>query len=350
MAQGLKKLVPRSVVILFALLGIICALLIGFLAFFLPASRIRREYELATCTVTSASVACGGECRNVTVTSSSFKGRSTLLLSGRGTAPCESTHSCDDEFLCRFKQTAEDLVVRENVSAFPLGFCLFVALACMLILMLGMYLWNDLLQACGIDLTSRSPVYVTIFTVPGMDIPSLVHAITARWPRVLAKDLSYPIVDSADAYTATDKLQTYYSETSGDIAGLVVCVSVDSGSASAVLDSVPEYVYRVLLLPRVEDYVAAVRKHDGDRILEDSHMQHSHASEVAMAPTCEVEDTHNALCSMADRFDSVYTIGTLEFGRNSWIAMRAVSPYISARLALVSFFDRIANRSPEQVQ
>lgn len=334
--------IPRQIVVLVGSLGIICALLIGFLAFFLPASRIRRDYTLATCTVISASVSCDGECRNAVVTSPSFAGESAIVLPGRRTAPCNSAAACREKFPCRFKKTSNGVAVREDVSAFPTGLALFVALACVLALALGLYLSHDALRACGVDLTSANPVFVVVFTPPGVDVPALVRAIKARWPRLEARGLSYRTYVDEDGHVAVEALRAFQTEARPGAAGLVFCIGADGRNERVVLDAVPEMFYRVLVLPRVEDCVEVVCGVDGRHdVHEHDQKVSAENSEGADVATCHVEQANKALTDMADLFDSVYSVGALEFGNDRWIAMRAVSPYVPFRLGFMSFWDRL---------
>lgn len=334
--------IPRPIVLLVGTFGIICALLIGFLAFFLPASRVRRYYALANCTVISASISCDGECRRAIVISPSFEGESVIILSGKGTAPCTSDASCDEEFRCRYKETTNGILVRETVSAFPLGLTLFVALAGILAVGLALYISHDALRACGLDLTSGTPVFVVMFMPPGVGLPALVQEIKARWPRIEARGLSYRTYDDVDGHVPVDALRAFQTEARPGAAGMVFCVGAHGRNERAILDAVPDNFYRVLLLPRVEDCVDLVCGGDSQN---EEHCHDQRLDPENIGPNlavCEVEQAHKALSDMAGQFDSVYAIGALEFGNNSWIAMRAVSPYVPFRLGIVSFVDRLA--------
>lgn len=342
MLQERGTFIPRGIVVLAATLGIICALLIGVFAFLLPAVRIRREYVAATCMVVSASISCGGECRNATVASSSFPGLAIIIRSGRGTAPCDSAATCHEQFTCRFKETPDGVAVREDIAAFPPGMALFVALAGILAVGLGLYLSHDALRACGWDLTSATPVRVVLFAPPGIDVRALVCAVKARWPRVEARGLSYRTYVDEDGRVAVEALRAFETEVGPGVAGLVFCIGADGRNEQAVLDAVPETFYRVLVLPTLEDCVDVVCGTESKKgeVNKEAHHGVSEMTGSGVA-TCEVEQAHQALTQMADLFDSVYTVGALEFRNDRWIAMRAISPYVPFRLGFVSVWDRL---------
>lgn len=343
------RFIPRPIAILSALLAILAALTIGIVAFLLPAHRIRRDYTATTCTAIHATLACSGACRNLTVVSSDFAGTAFLLRTGRRAAPCASAAACKEMFACRFRLQNGRAVVREAVSAFPKGMILFVSIAGVILVCLLVYLLQIALKAFGIDVLSATPIQVVLFVPPGVDAVALVGAVRARWPRVEARALSYRMYIREEGKVAVDAARAFQTPAKKG-AGLVFIVSADGRNEGAVLDAVPESFYRVLVIPSLEDCLqaacAGIEGTQDARLQQGSQADETLARSVSSRADSAVADREvRAAClsleEMASQFDSVYSVGAWEFGSHSWIAVRALSPYVPLRVGIVSFAERV---------
>lgn len=334
------RFIPRPILFLTAFLALFSAVTIAIVAFVLPARRIRREYAAATCTALSATLACAGACRNLTVVSPSFNARATLLRNGRGLAPCFSAGTCAEVFACRFRVLSGAVALREDVASVPAGAVLFLVLAAAILLALGVYVVQAVLKALGVDLTSAPPVLVAIFHPPGLDAVLLTAAVRARWPGVEARGLSYRLSD--DVGGVPDAAAAAFGTPGKLRSGVVFFVLADGRTEQAVLDAVPDAFYRVLVLPVLDDCLECASGPDADgnggagglvRVL----------SSRGDAPVAEVEvrAAYRSLEELSARFDSVYSVGSWEFGNYSWIAVRALSPYVPLRVSIMSFGERV---------
>lgn len=341
MAETSKPFIPRTVITLCVFLSVSACVTIGILAFYLPAHRIRRDYSLTFCIANAASVSCSGECRSLTVSAPAFDSFATIILSGRRNAPCNSVDECDEQFPCRFMQTPEGVAVREEVRAFPTGLILFIILAAIQTIALFLYLANQSLLQCGIDFLSDDAVRLVIFMPPGVDSVAIVEAVRSRWPRLDARALAYRTYIEAEGRAKVDAREAFDTPPARTAQGLVFCVTADGRNDRAVLSAVPETFYRMLVLPQLEDCVRAMCRRDGeDCVVNEVLSRQISAREGSIIATGEVEKTHHTLTEMSDHFDSVYTVGSWEFGNNMWIARRAVSPYIPLRIAITSLWMR----------
>lgn len=351
MADEDQRFIPRPIAALTGICAVVTALAIGIFAFLLPANRVRRDYAPSECTVISALIACRGECRNATVTSPDFEGRATIFLDGRGSAPCSTIASCDESFSCRYRVEQNGVAVREDISAFPLGMILFLALAGVITLGLLVYLVHDILRHFGIDLTSSSTLRVVLFVPAGADGNALAAEVTARWPRVEARGLSYRTYIQEEDKVAVAARRTFTTPAKSGATGLVFIVTADGRNEKAVLNAVPDSFYRVLVLPSLEDCLqnrsvttASARLGQETRNVEEVLVGAISSKVDSTTAASEIEAAHESLVAMAADFDSVYTVGTLEFGNHAWVAMRALRPYIPIRTMIVSYCERIRGK------
>lgn len=337
MSDTAKPLIPRPIVITCALLGITASIVIGIVAFLLPVQRIRRDFQFTRCTATFATLSCADQCRNLTLSASPFPSPAFLIRYGRGNAPCDSIETCDEQLPCRYNITSDGIVVRENVAAFPPGLILFVVLAAIQAIALLLYLSHECLLHYGIDLLSDNVIRVVTFLPMGVDASAVIHAITSRWPKVEVRGLSYRTYDDGPHEVEMEARDAFNTPAERYTVGLVFCVSADGRNDEAVLNAIPESFYRVLVLPQIADCVrAACGDMKEDPVIGEVLAEQISPQEGSRINVDEVENTYRGLIAMLPRFDSVYTVGSWEFGNHVWIARRSVSPYVPLRVAFTS--------------
>lgn len=336
MSDTPKPLIPRPIVIICAALGITASIVIGIVAFLLPAQRTRRDYQFTQCTAISATLSCTEQCRNLTLSAPPFPSPAFLIRYGRGNAPCDSIETCDERLPCRYNITSDGIVVRENVSAFPSGLTLFIVLAAIQATALLLYLLHECLVHYGVDLLSDDAVRVVVFLPMGVDASAVIHAITSRWPKIEARGLTYRTHNEGPRQVEMEARDAFSTPAERYTVGLVFCVSADGRNDEAVFNAVPESFYRVLVLPQIADCVhAACGDMKEDPVVGEVLTEQISPQEGSRVSIDEVEKTYRGLLAMLPRFDSVYTVGSWHFDNHVWIA-RSVSPYVPLRVAFTS--------------
>lgn len=273
-----SALVSRRLVVVLGLLLAGGAALVAVLGFLVPHRRILRNFEPGTCTVESAKVGCSNECRIVNVSSAEFPKQGVeepfarVVLDGIGSAPCATKAECDETFACRYRVTtaptgtstsastssAEDgakvILAREDITEFPVGFALFMGIACFIVFVLVTSLAIDAgWRGCqGFDDDGR--VHAVVFLPPPVDLAAFSNATHKRWPSVESRAFDFRNELPFDMSRGpSNKLRDAFRiQIPQGKQGVIFMVRANGRNDADVLESVPVEFERLCLLPSLE--------------------------------------------------------------------------------------------------
>jgi hypothetical protein len=373
------EFVSRRFVLLLSFSIAFALLLTGMVAFWLPRRIFIRAFDPTLCTVFASQPGCSLECRVVNVSSPAFpKGMTgSVTLNGADRRACRSDNTCNEAFRCRFRVVnasgAVKLTVHKDVPRVAPGLMLYAALAALVVAFLAAWLFVDWFRHS--TLVDAGTLYAILFVPPGPDLSLITDAIHRRWPVLEARELDFSstVEDVNPASLIVEVQRMLCSPCAPNKRGVVFIVRANGRNDVHILEAVPKDFYRICLLLEPGIGVCTSQKsritscdffpcqlHGGEsaaasvsgRLSRTPSMVAEHIppnpTRISISEdgsTSDIDDTvQNELLRLADvddNFDFVYeNSGTGIIGYNQ-LALRALSPVVGKRVAVVSFFLRL---------
>jgi hypothetical protein len=375
------EFVSRRFVILLSFSIVFALVLTGIVAFWLPRRIFIRAFDPTLCTIVASQPGCSLECRVVNVSSPAFPNgmNGSVTLNGPDRRACRSEITCNEAFRCRFRVVNASgvvkLTVRKDVPRVAPGLLLYTGLAALVVAFLAAWLFVDWFRHS--TLVDAGAVYAIVFVPPGPDLSLISEAIHSRWPVLEARELDFSaaVEHVNPASLIVEAQQKLCAPCAPSKRGVIFIARANGRNDVHVLEAVPKDFYRICLL--VERGVCFCSSQHGrmntscDSFTCQVHGGESKVASVAdklsttppMVAECTTwenpcrisisedestlgnDDTvQNELIRLADvddNFDFVYENHGTGTGGYKRLALRALSPVVGKRVAVISFFLRL---------